>query len=103
MKRLIRFTLCGSQLASAPHSSKTNPHRRHRLPPPHFEPTSTRLGELPASQLLDFFLEELAPAVYNQAIHDAQTHLTQRLADLPGELYAEPFPYWPRQLAKRRR
>ena len=61
------------------------------------------LGELPASQLLDFFLEEIAPAVYNQAIHDAQAQLAQRVADLPGDLHHKEFPYWPRQLAKRRR
>ncbi len=61
------------------------------------------LNELPASMLLDFFLEEIAPAVYNQAIQDAQTNLAQRLADLPGDLYHKPFQYWPNHTPKRRR
>ena len=69
----------------------------------YFETNLDPIGELPASQLLDFFLEEIAPAVYNQAIQEAQTRLTARLADLPGELYADPFPFWPRQAAKGRR
>ena len=60
------------------------------------------LNELPASMLLDFFLEEIAPAVYSHAIHDAQTHLAQRLADLPGDLYQDPFQYWPNHTPKRR-
>ena len=61
------------------------------------------LGELPAAMLLDFFLEEIAPAVYNQAVHDAQTQLAHHLADLPGELYQNEFPYWPNHTPKRRR
>ncbi len=61
------------------------------------------IGELPAGLLLDFFLQEIAPTVYNQAIHDAQTRIVQRAADLPGELYAEEFQYWPNQKPKRRR
>ena len=61
------------------------------------------LGELPAGQLLDFFLEEIGPAVYNKAILDAQTRLQGRLLDLPGELYLDELQYWPRHTAKRRR
>lgn len=52
------------------------------------------LGELPAGLLLNFFLEEVGPAIYNQAVTDAQTRMQQRVADLSGELYAEEFPYW---------
>ena len=61
------------------------------------------LGELPAAMLLDFFLEEIAPAIYNQAIHDAQTQLAQRVADLPGDLYRDPFQYWLNHTRKRPR
>lgn len=60
------------------------------------------LGELAAGLLLDFFVEEIGPAIYNRAIADAQHHLQQRIADLEGELYAEPFPYWPRAAARRK-
>lgn len=61
------------------------------------------IGELAAGLLLDYFLQEIGPAVYNQAIGDAQTRMMQRAADLPGELFADEFPYWPSQKQKRRR
>ncbi len=59
------------------------------------------IGDLAAGLLLNYFLEELAPVIYNQAITDAQTRLQQRLADLPGELFADEFQYWPKVDAKR--
>jgi len=65
------------------------------------ENLSEPLGNLPAGLLLDFFLEEIGPAIYNRAIADAQTRIQQRAADLSGELYAEEFQYWPRA-AKRK-
>ncbi len=60
------------------------------------------LGELPASLLLNFFLEEIGPLLYNQAIADAQQHLARRVADMNGELYRDEFPYWPRMGTKRK-
>ena len=60
------------------------------------------IGELKAGLLLDYFLEELGPTVYNRAIADAQTRMEQRLADLTGELYADEFPYWPHVDARRK-
>ena len=52
------------------------------------------MGDLAAGLLLDFFLQEIGPAVYNSAIADAQTRLGQRIAELDGELYEAPFTYW---------
>jgi uncharacterized protein (DUF2164 family) len=60
------------------------------------------LGDLSAGLLLNFFLEEVGPAVYNQAIRDAQARIQQRAADLDGELYADAFQYWPKIDAKRK-
>lgn len=60
------------------------------------------IGDLPAGQLLNFFLEDVGPAIYNQAISDAQTRLQQRVADLSGELYVDEFQFWPRADAKRK-
>ena len=57
---------------------------------------------MPAGLLLNFFLEEIGPAIYNQAIADAQTRMIQRATDLNGELYADEFQYWPRTDAKRK-
>jgi len=61
------------------------------------------IGELPAGLLLNFFLEEIGPVVYNKAIADAQARLTVRVGDLSGELYEDEFQYWPRVDAKRAR
>lgn len=60
------------------------------------------IGELPAGLLLNFFLEEVGPAIYNRAIADAQARLQQRVTDLDGELYADEFQYWPRVEQKRK-
>lgn len=61
---------------------------------------SEPVGTLPAGLLLDFFLEEIGPAIYNRAVADVQDRLQMRIADLGGELYAEEFQYWPRLNAK---
>ena len=61
------------------------------------------IGELPAGLLLNFFLEEIGPAIYNGAIRDAQARMLQRAADLDGELYVDEFQYWPKIDAKRKR
>jgi uncharacterized protein (DUF2164 family) len=59
------------------------------------------LGELAAGLLLSYFLEEIGPVVYNQAIADAQARLQQRVGDLSGELFADALQYWPKLDAKR--
>lgn len=59
-------------------------------------------GELAAGSLLDYFLEEIAPLLYNQAVTDVQDRLQQRVSELHGEVYADPFQYWSR-LEKRRK
>ena len=68
----------------------------------YFEENLEPIGDLPAGLLLNFIIEEIGPVIYNQAIGDAQTRLTQRVADLNGELYADEFQYWPRADAKRK-
>ncbi|MFZ0306503.1 MAG: DUF2164 domain-containing protein [Terracidiphilus sp.] len=60
------------------------------------------IGELPAGLLLNFFVDEIGPVVYNRAIADAQARMEQRVADMGGELFADEFQYWPRADAKRK-
>jgi uncharacterized protein (DUF2164 family) len=60
------------------------------------------IGDMPAGLLLNFFMEEIGPAIYNQAIRDAQERMQQRATDLDGELYADEFQYWPKIDSKRR-
>jgi uncharacterized protein (DUF2164 family) len=57
---------------------------------------SEPIGDLAAGLLLNFFIEEIGPLIYNQAITDAQTRMQQRVSDLDGELYADEFQYWPK-------
>jgi len=69
----------------------------------YFEENMTEpIGELPAGLLLNFFMEEIGPAVYNHAIRDAQQRMQQRVSDLDGELYADEFQYWPKIDKKRK-
>lgn len=54
------------------------------------------VGELKAGLLLDYFLSEIGPTVYNRAIADARAFFEERAADLDGMCYQAEFPYWPR-------
>ncbi|HTK50931.1 MAG TPA: DUF2164 domain-containing protein [Gemmatimonadaceae bacterium] len=60
-------------------------------------------GELQARLLLEFFLKEIAPSVYNAAIADAQTYMRDRVADLEGACYAAEFGYWPKATTRKPR
>lgn len=53
-----------------------------------------RIGNIAAAALLNYFLEELGPLVYNKAIADVQVHLQSSILELDIELYAEAFQYW---------
>lgn len=54
------------------------------------------IGDLKAGLLLDYVLKEIGPAIYNQAIADAQSYFTGRVADLDGVCHEPEFGYWPR-------
>ena len=60
------------------------------------------IGNLPAGMLLDFFMEEVGPMIYNRAIADAQARMQQSVVDLNGELFGDEFQYWPRVDGKRK-
>ena len=49
------------------------------------------LGDLAAGLLLDFFIEDIGPAIYNKGVADAQTRIQLRVADVDAELYLQPF------------
>ena len=54
------------------------------------------IGDLQAGFLLDYFLKEIGPTVYNQAIADAQAWMLGRVEDLEGSLYEPEFGFWQR-------
>jgi len=60
------------------------------------------IGALPAGILLDYFVQEIGPIIYNQAISDAQSRMSGVVADLTGDLYEKPLGYWPTVDKKRR-
>jgi uncharacterized protein (DUF2164 family) len=66
------------------------------------ENMSEPIGDLPAGLLLNFFLEEIGPVIYNRAIAEAQSRMERHASDLSGELYADEFQYWTRLEAKRK-
>lgn len=45
------------------------------------------LSSFRSEQLLDFFIRELGPAVYNQAIQDARVFMAQQLDDLDATFH----------------
>lgn len=53
-----------------------------------------RIGNIQAGALLNFFLEEIGPVVYNLAVREAQERLHARVAELDYECHEEPFAYW---------
>jgi len=61
------------------------------------------IGDLKAQLLLEFFLKEIGPTVYNGAVSDAQTYLRDRVADLEGVCSQPEFGYWPRTAKTRPR
>lgn len=55
------------------------------------------IGDLKASRILDYFVAEMGPSVYNQAIVDAQAFFTEKVADLAGVHNPAEFDYWKRR------
>lgn len=55
------------------------------------------IGSLAAGALLNFFLKEIGPVVYNKAVADAQTRLQARVMELDVEVYEDEFQYWLKQ------
>ena len=53
-----------------------------------------KIGNIAASALLGFFLKEIAPVVYNQAVADVQSRLQARVMELDIEVHEPEFQYW---------
>jgi uncharacterized protein (DUF2164 family) len=45
------------------------------------------LSAFRAESLLDFFLRELGPPVYNQGVRDAASFVQDKLLDIEGEIF----------------
>ncbi len=60
------------------------------------------IGDLKAALVLDFFLQEIGPTVYNAAIADAKTFFEERTADLGALCSRDEFPFWPNSTRRKR-
>ena len=63
------------------------------------EELDQRIGNIGADALLSFFLEEIGPLVYNQAVSQVQERLQERVQELDIEFNEEEFQYWRRRQA----
>lgn len=58
------------------------------------------IGNIAAGGLLDFFIEEIGPTIYNKGVADAPARLQARVSELDIELHEEEFQYWRKQERK---
>lgn len=58
------------------------------------EERDERIGNIAASGLLSFFLEEIAPVVYNQAVAEVQERIQLRVSEVDIEVHEAAFGYW---------
>jgi uncharacterized protein (DUF2164 family) len=65
----------------------------------HFD--GLKLGNIQAAALLHFFVEEIGPSLYNQAVADVQERLMVRVGELDIEHHEDEFGYWAKQAKKR--
>jgi uncharacterized protein (DUF2164 family) len=53
----------------------------------HQEEFDELLSEFRAASLLDFFVRELGPPVYNQGVRDAAGYIQEKLTDIEGDVF----------------
>jgi uncharacterized protein (DUF2164 family) len=61
------------------------------------------IGNIAAGALLGFFVEEIGPLIYNQAVADVQERLQARVSELDIEIHEDPFTYWRKFDQKKKR
>lgn len=67
------------------------------------EELDLELSNIQAAQLLEFILKEIAPAVHNGALADAQAFIQERMGELESTLTEPAFAYWPKGSSVRRK
>lgn len=60
------------------------------------EERDEEIGQIAASGLLRFFLEEIGPSIYNQAVADIQQRMQLHVTDLDIEFHQQEFQHWPK-------
>lgn len=63
-----------------------------------------KIGNMAAGALLNFFVEEIGPLIYNMAVAEVQERLQTRVMEIDLEVNQDPFQYWRKyDQAKRRK
>ncbi|XAH23839.1 DUF2164 domain-containing protein [Xylophilus sp. GW821-FHT01B05] len=52
------------------------------------------IGNVTAGQLLEFFLKEIGPTIYNRAVTDVQERVQAQVMELDIEIHEQEFAYW---------
>jgi uncharacterized protein (DUF2164 family) len=60
------------------------------------------IGNIAAGALLNFFIEDIGPAIYNKAVADVQERLQTRIAEVDLEVHEDEFQYWRKYDAQRK-
>jgi len=53
-----------------------------------------KIGNVAAAGLLGFFLEEIGPVIYKQAVRDVQERIRSRVEEVDLEVHEDEFTYW---------
>lgn len=56
------------------------------------EERDEEISDLAAEFLMDFMIKQIGPLIYNQAIEDAQSILSQKMVSLEEDVYALKMP-----------
>ena len=56
-----------------------------------------KIGNIAAAALLNFFVDEIGPSIYNQAVAEVQERLATRIAEIDIEIHEDEFGYWQKQ------
>jgi uncharacterized protein (DUF2164 family) len=63
-----------------------------------------KIGNIAAAALLNYFVEEIGPVIYNQAVVDVQERLQTRVMEIDLEVNEDAFAYWRKyEQAKKRK
>ena len=66
-----------------------------------FDTLDEKIGNIQAAALLNFFVEEIGPCIYNQAVLDVQERLQTRIMEIDIEVHEDEFGYWKKHEKRR--
>lgn len=64
------------------------------------EQREEEIGNIVAGGLLDFFIEEIGPSIYNKAVADILERMQMYVTELDIDFHEKEFQYWPKSERK---